>query len=101
MTTSRVAVGIINYGDYRHLPVCLDSVKRQSLIADRIILVDNQSSASAIAPIVSAYPEVHTLPSRENLGYSGGANRIIREAEGYDYILLLNPDAILDPRCLE
>jgi GT2 family glycosyltransferase len=97
----RVAVGIINYGDYRHLPVCLDSVKRQSLTADRIILVDNQSSAPAIAPIVSAYPEVHTLPSRENLGYSGGANRIIREAEGCDYILLLNPDAILDPRCLE
>jgi GT2 family glycosyltransferase len=96
-----VAVGIINYGDYPHLPVCLDSVKRQSLTADRIILVDNQSSASAIAPIVSAYPEVHTLPSRENLGYSGGANRIIREAEGHDYILLLNPDAVLDPRCLE
>ena len=101
MTTPRVAVGIINYGDYRHLPVCLDSVKRQSLTADRIILVDNQSSVSEIAPIASAYPEVRLLSMRENLGYSGGANRIIREAEGHDYILLLNPDAVLDPRCLE
>jgi len=101
MTTPRVAVGIINYGDYRHLPVCLDSVKRQSLTADRIILVDNQSSVSEIAPIASAYPEVRLLSMRENLGYSGGANRIIREAEGHDYILLLNPDAVLDRRCLE
>lgn len=39
----RVAVGIINYGDYRHLPACLDSLKRQSLRADRVILLDNQS----------------------------------------------------------
>jgi len=101
MRTPRVAVGIINYGDYRHLPVCLDSVKQQSLTADRIILVDNQSSASEIAPIASAYPEVQTFPIRENLGYSGGANRIIREAKAHDYILLLNPDAVLDPRCLE
>ena len=101
MRMPRVTVGIINYGDYRHLPVCLDSVKRQSQTADRIILVDNQSSASEIAPIASAYPEVRLLSMRENLGYSGGANRIIREAEGHDYILLLNPDAVLDPRCLE
>lgn len=101
MRSPRVAVGIINYGDYRHLPVCLDSVKRQSMTADQIILVDNQSSASEIAPIVSAYPEVQTFPIRENLGYSGGANRIIREAKAHDYILLLNPDAVLDARCLE
>jgi len=101
MRTPRVAVGIINYSDYRHLPVCLDSVKRQSLTADRIILVDNQSNASEIAPIASAYPEVRLLSMRENLGYSGGANRIIREADRCDYILLLNPDAVLDPRCLE
>jgi GT2 family glycosyltransferase len=38
---------------------------------------------------------------RENLGYSGGADRIIRETDGHDYILLLNPDAVLDSRCLE
>src|SRR3990172_10742320 len=96
MRTPRVTVGIINYGDYRHLPVCLDSVKRQSLTADRIILVDNQSSVSEIAPIASAYPEVRLLSMREYLGYSGGANRIIPEADRCDYVLLLNPDAVLD-----
>jgi GT2 family glycosyltransferase len=98
---SKVAVGIINYGDYQHLPVCLDSVKRQSLKADRIMLLDNQSRAEAIRPIASAYPDVDLLSMRENLGYSGGANRIIGEAEGYEYVLLLNPDAVLDSRCLE
>lgn len=101
MATPRVAVGIINYHDYRHLPVCLDSVKRQSLRPDRVILLDNQTSAHEIASIASAYPEVDLLLLRENLGYSGGANRIIREAGGCEYILLLNPDAVLDPRCLE
>lgn len=96
-----MAVGIINYGDYRHLPVCLDSVKRQSLRADRIIVLDNQSSADEIGHIGSAYPEVQVLSMQDNLGYSGGANRIIREAKGDDCILLLNPDVVLDQRYLE
>ena len=97
----RVAVGIINYGDYRHLPGCLDSVKRQSLRADHIILLDNQSRADEIGPIGNAYPEVQILAMQDNLGYSGGANRIIREADGYDHVMLLNPDVVLGPRYLE
>ena len=97
----RVAVGIINYHDYLHLPVCLDGVKRQSLRPELVIVLDNQSSIGEIRTVARAYPEVQMLSMQENLGYSGGANRIIREAEGYEYILLLNPDAVLDPRCLE
>lgn len=97
----KVAVGIINYGDYCHLPVCLDSVKRQSLRTDRIILLDNQSRTDAIRPIGNAYPEVQILAMQDNLGYSGGANRIIKEADGYGYVLLLNPDVVLEPRYLE
>jgi len=97
----RVAVGIINYHDYSHLPLCLDSVKRQSLRADRVILLDNQSDPHKIESIARAYPEVDLLAMQENLGYSGGGNRIIRQADGYEYVLLLNPDAVLDPRCVE
>jgi len=101
MATPRVAVGIINYQDYRHLPVCLDGVKRQSLTPDLVMVLDNQSSVGEIRAVASAYPEVQMLSMKDNLGYSGGANRLIREADGYEYILLLNPDAVLDPRCLE
>ena len=101
MTDPRVAVGIINYGDYRHLPVCLDSVKRQTLTADRIIVLDNHSRADEIGPIGGAYPEARILSIPDNLGYSGGANRIIREADGHDYILLLNPDVVLETGCVE
>lgn len=101
MTDLRVAVGIINYGDYRHLPACLDSVKRQTLSPERIILLDNESRADEIDRIGRAYPEAQILSMRENLGYSGGANRIIREANGDEDIFLLNPDVVLDQRHLE
>lgn len=101
MTDPRVAVGIINYGDYRHLPDCLDSIKRQSLRADRVIVLDNHSRADEIRPIGNAYPEVQILAMQDNLGYSGGANRIVREADGYDHVMLLNPDVVLGPRHLE
>jgi GT2 family glycosyltransferase len=101
LSAPRVAIGVINYHDYSHLPICLDSVKRQSLRPDLVMVLDNQSRAGEISAIASAYPEVQMLSMQENLGYSGGANRIIREADGYEYIMLLNPDAVLDPRCLE
>lgn len=97
----RVAVGIINYGDYRHLPACLDSVKRQTLPPARIILLDNQSCADEIGRIGRAYPEVRILAMQDNLGYSGGANRIVREADGDEDVVLLNPDVVLDQRHLE
>lgn len=101
MIDPRVAVGIINYGDYRHLPACLDSVKRQTLPPERVILLDNQSRTDEIGRIGRAYPEVQILSMRDNLGYSGGANRIILEANGDEDILLLNPDVVLDQRHLE
>ena len=101
VTTPRVAVGIINYHDYRHLPVCLDSVKRQSLRPDQVMVLDNQSVSGEIGTLARAFSEARILPMQENLGYSGGANRLIRESGGSEYILLLNPDVILEPQCLE
>lgn len=101
VTHPRVAVGIINHGDYRHLPVCLDSLKRQSLRVGRIIVLDNQSRADEIGRVGSTYPEVQILSMQDNLGYSGGANCIIREAKRDDCILLLNPDVVLDHRYIE
>ena len=96
-----VAVGIINYQDYPHLPTCLDSVKRQTLRPDRVVLLDNQSCAEDLGHIARSHPEVDLLAIEENLGYSGGANRIIGHTEGCGYILLLNPDVILSPHFLE
>jgi GT2 family glycosyltransferase len=101
VTDPRVAVGIINHGDYRHLPACLDSVKRQTLPPERVILLDNQSRTDEIGRIGRAYPEVQILSMKDNLGYSGGANRIIRKANGDEDILLLNPDVVLHQRHLE
>jgi len=99
--TPRVAVGVINYQDYRCLPACLDSVKQQSLRPDLVLLLDNQSCAEDLGPIARAHPEVGLLAIDENLGYTGGANRIIRHSEGCDYILLLNPDVVLGAQFLE
>jgi GT2 family glycosyltransferase len=64
-------------------------------------LLDNHSRADEIRPIARAYPEIQTLAMQDNLGYSGGANRIVREADGFDYVMLLNPDVVMGPRYLE
>lgn len=69
------------YGDYRHLSFCLDSVRCQRMRVDRIIMLDNQGRTDGNGPIGNAYPELRVLAMQDNLGYSGGVNRIIRQEE--------------------
>ena len=89
-----LCAGIINYGDYEELRACLRGLSRQARGADRILVVDNASVASCLEAVQARYPRVEYLPQRENLGYAGGANLILRQAADCDHLLLLNPDVV-------
>jgi len=56
-----------------------------------IIVVDNASSDDSTAMVRSDFPHVHLIPSQENLGFTGGNNLGLCEAQG-QFVLLLNPD---------
>jgi len=59
-----------------------------------IIVVDSTVSRKARDLIRENYSEIKYLPFEENLGYSRGVNSGIRNSSG-EYILILNPDAIV------
>ena len=61
-----------------------------------LVVVDN--SHSAIEP--SARPEVLWLDPTDNLGFGGGCNAGV-EATATPWVLLLNPDATIDPQSLQ
>ncbi len=96
-----LVAGIINYQDYNCLYSCLKSLNQQTLTVNEVILIDNASTPEKIRPIAEVYPEISILAQEANLGYTGGANRIIRSTGVCDYILLLNPDVVLLPEALE
>ncbi|MCU0520189.1 MAG: glycosyltransferase family 2 protein [Anaerolineae bacterium] len=85
----RVSVIIPNWNGAQHLPVCLDSLRRQTYPVTETIVVDNASQDASLS-ILRSYPEVRVLPQTTNLGFTGGCNAGLRAAKGTIRILLNN-----------
>ena len=64
-----------------------------------ILVVDNDSSDSTVALVLERFPEARLVRAYRNLGFGAAANIGIAEASG-DAVLLLNPDAHLEPNAL-
>ncbi len=97
-----VAVIVLNWNDANLLEQSVGSLFRQTLPCD-IIVVDNGSTDNSKEVIDSFGTKVTALWNSKNLGFAGGINTGIRYANkhGYDYIALLNNDAVADKDWLE
>lgn len=90
-----ISVIIPNWNGAEHLPVCLDSLRRQTYPRVEVIVVDNGSRDGSVQLLGRDYPEVRTLALNRNLGFAGGVNAGIREARG-ELLALLNNDTEAD-----
>lgn len=81
---------------------CLRSLEAQSHPVD-IIVVDNGSVDNTAEIVEKDFPKVRLIKLPENTGFDGGVNAGIRPAmaEGYDAIVLVNNDVVLEKRWLE
>lgn len=102
MTEPVIGIVILNWKKPGETLRCLAAVNRSTYSCWRVVVVENGSQDDSIAVLRQAYPELELLISPENLGYTGGNNLGIQYllAQGVDYILLLNDDAVLDPNAL-
>ena len=97
MNKSSVAVIVLNWNDADLLPKSVGSLLKQSVKCD-VIVVDNASTDDSRKVIESFGNKVTTLWNTKNKGFAGGVNTGIRYAlqEKYEYIALLNNDAVAD-----
>ncbi|KKS64029.1 MAG: Rhamnosyl transferase, rfbQ, partial [Candidatus Daviesbacteria bacterium GW2011_GWA1_42_6] len=93
----KVFVVILNYCVAELTIKSALSVKKSTYKNTEIIVVDN-NSGDEIGEKLKDFPEVEFIPSKENLGYSGGNNLGIKKAllNGADYIFILNSDATVE-----
>lgn len=94
-----ISVIILNWNGADYLSDCLDSVMAQDYDPLEIIVVDNGSTDRSVQMVKSRYPKVKLIPNTANLGFAKGNNVGLREAKG-EYLVILNNDAELDPRCI-
>ncbi len=81
---------------------CLESIARQSLQPEVVLVIDNGSSDGLEEPLRRRFPHVRYVPLRHNIGFAGGMNLGIRQAlaAGADYVFTTSNATIFDPRCL-
>ena len=65
-----------------------------------IIVVDNASRDGTVAWLRTAWPQVQVLASAKNLGFGRANNAGLARARG-EWLLLLNPDTLVQPGAVE
>ncbi|MCJ7448530.1 MAG: glycosyltransferase family 2 protein [Bacteroidales bacterium] len=91
-----LSVIIVSYNVRHFLEQCLLSVKKASENIDcEIFVVDNNSADGSCAMVSREFPKVKLIINHVNKGFSAANNQAIVLAKGR-YILLLNPDTIVE-----
>jgi GT2 family glycosyltransferase len=98
----RLSVVIPTYDGRPMLAGCLESLRSQTFPREafEVIVVDNGSEDGTEGWLRAAHPDVRLVREERNLGFAEANNRGAAVASG-DWLVLLNNDAVADPRFLE
>ena len=92
----KLSVVIVNYNVTYFLEQCLHSVYRAGQgIPMEVFVVDNNSVDGSVQMIKEKFPKVQLIANNDNKGFSKANNQAIRQSNG-DYVLLLNPDTVVE-----
>ncbi|MEI7500833.1 MAG: glycosyltransferase [Bacteroidota bacterium] len=92
----KLSIIIVNYNVKYFLEQCLHSVQNAcNGLKTEIFVVDNDSVDGSVKMVKEKFPDVHLIENKENKGFSSANNQAIRKSRG-EYVLLLNPDTIVE-----
>ena len=92
----KLSIVIVNYNVKYFLEQCLyAATKAASKLGSEIIVVDNDSVDGSCQMVAEKFPMVTLIANKVNVGFSKANNQAIRIAKG-EYILLLNPDTVVE-----
>lgn len=95
-----VSAIIPNWNGEKYLYKCLESISKQTIKFDEVILVDNGSVDNSIEIVKIMFPFVKIIHLETNVGYAKAINIGSQLIQG-DYVALLNNDIELDEKWVE
>jgi GT2 family glycosyltransferase len=96
----KLSIVIVSYNVRTYLEQCLQSVQKAlEGIEGEVFVVDNHSEDDSVAVVRTDYPWVRLIESPENVGFARANNIAIRQSEA-EYVLLLNPDTVVEENTL-
>lgn len=102
-TAPRVLVSVLSYNSAGLISTTLRSLQRQTYPHFDLQVADNNSTDETREIVSREFPTVRLESFTENLGYTGGNNRVFAQAlaEGYDYVVIANHDIEVGARAIE
>lgn len=92
----KLSIIIVSYNVRSYLEQCLQSVQKAlEGIEGEVWVVDNNSQDDSVDVLRSNYPWVRLIANTENMGFARANNLAIRQSQS-DYVLLLNPDTVVE-----
>ncbi len=96
-----LSIIIVNYNVRHFLEQALLSVRKAATGLDvEIFVVDNNSVDDSVDMVREKFPEVRLIVNTDNPGFSKANNQAIRLSRG-KYVLLLNPDTVIEEDTLK
>ncbi|MBR4136565.1 MAG: glycosyltransferase [Bacteroidales bacterium] len=97
----KLSIVIVNYNVCYFLEQALHSVfKALAHVDGEVWVVDNNSMDNSLEMLAEKFPQVKVIANKENVGFSKANNQAIRESSG-EYVLLLNPDTVVEEDTFE
>src|SRR5262245_34308321 len=102
MADPRIAIVVLTWNRVEDTLECLASLDGLDDPNFQTIVVDNGSTDRSVEVVRERYPQVVVVENHKNLGFAEGNNVGIRHAlaNGAEYMLLLNNDAVVDSALL-
>jgi len=99
-STPEVTVVIVAYKSLTTIGQTLDALKdsNESGLVD-IVIVDNASNDGTLNYLKRNHPSIKLIESNKNIGFGRGCN-LGMEVATTPYVLLLNPDAVIDTKSM-
>lgn len=98
-----ISIVIVGHKAKKYLDACFKSILHQTIYSPaniEVIYIDNASFDQSIAHIQRNYKWVSTVRNMKNVGFAAALNQGIKYSSG-EYVLLMNPDVILEKDYLE
>ena len=95
-----LSIVIVNYNVRDFLHHALVSLQKASKgLRAEIFVVDNASDDGSVEMVRRRFPKIQLIANKQNLGFAKANNLALQQARG-EYILLINPDTVVEENTL-